>query len=135
MNKNYFRMSNHWLNLTLRFILELTVLFVVGLWGFTKGEDFSKYALAIFLPTILAVSWAVFKYPNDPKKNPVIPVSGKVRLIIEFFFFTVGVLALYSLGHPGRGADLCFIVLLHYAFSFDRVVTLFRERAIGKKSE
>ncbi|MBP6658269.1 MAG: DUF2568 domain-containing protein, partial [Bacteroidia bacterium] len=33
-------MSNHWLNLTIRFLLELTALFVVGYWGFSQGEDF-----------------------------------------------------------------------------------------------
>jgi hypothetical protein len=123
-------MSKHWLNLTVRFLLELTALYVVGDWGFSHGEDFAQYALAVFLPVIMAVCWAVFRYPNDPKKNPVIPVSGKVRLVLEFFFFLIAVLALFDLGHPGRGADLAFVVLLHYGFSYDRVLTLFREQPI-----
>lgn len=126
-------MSNHWLNLTIRFLLELTALFVVGYWGFSQGEDFFKYAMAVFLPVIMAVSWAVFRYPNDPKRNPVIPVSGKFRLVLEFVFFAVAIMALFDLGHPGRGADLAFVVLLHYGFSYDRVLALFREQPIKLK--
>ena len=126
-------MSSHWLNLTIRFLLELIALYVVGAWGFANGDDFSKYLLAVFLPVSMAVSWAVFRYPNDPKRNPVIPVSGKVRLIIEFAFFAIAIGALYDLGHPGRGADFGFIVLLHYGFSYDRVLKLFRELPIKLK--
>jgi hypothetical protein len=126
-------MSNHWLNLTFRFLLELTALFVVGYWGFSQGGDFLKYALAVFLPVTMAVCWAVFRYPNDPKKNPVIQVSGKFRLILEFAFFAIAILALYDLGHTGRGADLAFLVILHYGFSYDRVLTLFREQPIKLK--
>ncbi len=123
-------MSKHWLNQLIRFLLELTVLFIIGYWGFSHGSDFVQYFLAVFLPVTMAVCWAVFRYPNDPKKNPVIPVSGKVRLVLEFFFFFFGVIALYDLGHPGRGADLAFAVLIHYGFSYDRVLTLFREQPI-----
>lgn len=126
-------MSNHWFNLLVRFLLELTALYVVGSWGFSNGSEFSAYVLAVFLPVIMAVCWAVFRYPNDPKENPVIPVSGKVRLLLEFFFFLFAVLALYDLGHPGRGADLAFIVILHYAFSYDRVLKLFREQPFELK--
>ena len=123
-------MSKHWLNQLFRFLLELTALFCVGYWGSSQGSGFTQYVLAIFLPVIMAVSWAVFRYPNDPKINPVIPVSGKVRLLLEFFFFLFAILALYDLGHPGRGADFAFIVILHYGISYDRVLILFREQPI-----
>ncbi len=48
-------------NIALRFMLELCVLGIVGYWGFRIGTiTVIKVTLAIILPVIVAVIWALF---------------------------------------------------------------------------
>lgn len=48
-------------NIALRFMLELCVLGIVGYWGFRVGTiTVIKVALAIILPVIVAIIWALF---------------------------------------------------------------------------
>ena len=82
-------MSSNPINLAVRFLLEIFSLAVIGVWGWKQSDSWEKYVLAIGLPVIAAVIWGTFAVANDPSRsgNAPVPVSGIVRLGIEFLFF------------------------------------------------
>jgi hypothetical protein len=71
------------LDLVLRFVLELTALWLAGTWGWIAHDDPWRWILAIALPAIAAALWGTFRIPGDPKPEPPVPVGGLVRLAIE----------------------------------------------------
>lgn len=91
-----FKLGGHPLNLGLRFILEMTALFSLALWGWTQHEGWLRYLLAVGLPILFALIWGVFAVPNDPSRSgkTVVVTSGWIRLIIELTLFGSGVWAL-----------------------------------------
>ena len=119
-------MGSHPANLTLRFILELSVLISSGAWGYKQGTGFFKILLAIFIPALLATIWGVFAVPDDPSRsgNTVIATPGIVRLFMELAIFAFGTWTFYSLGYSKIGYVFGAIVLLHYILSYDRVLWL-----------
>src|ERR1700744_2858288 len=76
------------INLAVRFLLELAMLFVLSWWGWR----FHGIVTAIGLPVAAAVMWGVFRIPNDPKAAPV-AVPGVVRLALEWGLFGFAVWA------------------------------------------
>jgi len=66
------------INLFVRFVLELSALIVVGIWGYRLSDGWTKYLLAIGLPLIMAAIWGIFAVPNDPSRsgNTVIVTPG-----------------------------------------------------------
>lgn len=116
-------MGSHPINLLFRFILELLVLGITGLWGFRQGSGLQGFLLAVFLPILLALIWGVFTVPGDPTRSGRAPVAtpGFIRLFIELGIFTFAVWELYDLGY----SVLCFafglLVAVHYALSYDRI--------------
>ena len=119
-------MSNNWLNLIIRFFLELMALYSIGLYFFTWGEGYIQYFLAFVIPIVLAVSWAMFRYPNDPKKEPIFPIGGKSRLFFEACFFTLAIYGLNKIGHANWSKYLLYAVLFHYFVSYDRIYRLWK---------
>ena len=67
-------MSNNPLNLGLRFILELVMLYALGFWGWTRHAGFLRYLLTIGLPLLAAGLWGVFRVPEDASANGKAPV-------------------------------------------------------------
>jgi len=118
-------MSSHPINLALRFLLELAALAAVAVWGWRTGDGWLRYALAIGLPLVLAVVWAVFRVPNDPGPAPV-ATPGVARLIIELAFFGFAAWALYDIGALAPCLLLSLTVIAHYVTSYDRVLRLIR---------
>ena len=118
-------MSNHPVNLAVRFFLELAALFAIGYAGWTQNDGILRPLIGLGLPVFAAVMWGVFRYPNDPGKPPV-EVSGPVRLLLEAVFFGLAVILLASAGHPIGAAILGIMVVLNYAASYDRVRHLLR---------
>ena len=116
-------MSNNPINLAVRFILELTVLIVIGIWGATNFNGFYSYAIGLGTPIILATLWGVFAVPNDPSRSgkTVIKTPGSIRLIFELLFFTAGAYALYSLNYINLFYAFSLITILHYLVSIDRI--------------
>jgi hypothetical protein len=113
-------MSNHPLNLLLRFCLEIAALLAMGYAGWTQNQGILQPLIGIGVPVFAAVMWGVFRYPNDPRKPPV-EVSGIVRLLLEAVFFTSAVVLLASAGQMTAAAILGGLVVLHYLVSYDRV--------------
>ena len=115
-------MSQHPINLALRFILEMIGLFAMGLWGWRQGEGVMRFVFALALPVLASVLWGTFRVPGDKSssgKAPV-PVSGFVRLLLELVFFGFAAWALFTV-QPVLGWVFAIVVFIHYAASYDRV--------------
>ena len=116
-------MGSHPINLTVRFLLELIVLVVAGMWGWKQTDSWLKFVLVISVPLLLATVWGVFNVPDDPSRSGNAPliVPGLVRLLIELAFFGFGVWALYQMGYHQWSTVLAIVVLIHYLVSYDRI--------------
>ncbi|MCB0653875.1 MAG: YrdB family protein [Saprospiraceae bacterium] len=119
-------MSSNPINLAVRFLLEIFSLAVIGVWGWKQSDSWEKYVLAIGLPVIAAVIWGTFAVANDPSRsgNAPVPVSGIVRLGIEFLFFGFATWALYNMESNQLSLVLGALVLVHYVISYDRIFWL-----------
>lgn len=113
-------LSNHPINLTVRFLLELAALGGIGYWGYAQFEGVPQVLLCVGLPIIAATLWGVFRVNGDPKDAPV-PVKGFVRLGLEFAFFAAAVILLAVANQPILALILGGITLVHYIVSVDRV--------------
>ena len=120
-------MSANPVNLVVRFVLELVVLYALFRWGWTTNQGVLRWLLAVGLPLIAAAAWGVFRVPNDGGA-PVVQVPGLVRLALEFVYFSAGVAALWYSGAQNWAIGLAVVVLAHYALSYDRVARLIRLR-------
>ncbi|GAA1955162.1 YrdB family protein [Kitasatospora viridis] len=81
-------------NLALAFLLELAVLFSVGLWGFTLSPRLPVKLLAgVGGPLLMVVLWSVFGAPGAPAA-----LHGGIRLAFEVCWFGLGVVALALAG-------------------------------------
>lgn len=82
------------LNLALRFMLELILLFSIGYWGFHYGTGLlAQAALGIGLPLLAAVIWGM---TISPKARVKLPLA--VVLLIEFLIFATAVACLIDSG-------------------------------------
>jgi len=122
-------MGSHPVNLLLRFLLELAALGIIGYWGFKFTESWYKYMLMLAIPLLIATLWATFAVPDDPSRsgNAPVPISGMLRLILEFSFFGVALWALYDLSYPISAMILGIIILTHYIVSYDRIIWLMKQ--------
>ena len=121
-------MSQNPINLTVRFILEMVALVALGYGGWHATDSWLRYVLAIGLPLLMAVLWGGFRPPNEPHhpSHATIPVSGKVRLLIEALAFGGGAWGFFSTGATITAWVFTIIVIVHYALSYDRVAWLLR---------
>lgn len=119
-------MSANPINLAVRFLLEIISLIVIGLWGWKQSDHWVRYVLAIGLPVVAALIWGIFAIANDPSRsgNAPVPVSGIVRLCIEFLFFGLAVWALHSMKSNQLSLVLGVLVVVHYLISYDRIFWL-----------
>ena len=103
------------INLAVRFLLELAMLFVLSWWGWR----FHGIVTAIGLPVAAAVMWGVFRIPNDPKAAPV-AVPGVVRLALEWGLFGFAVMSCGTL------RELFSIAMRYFALTMMQIqLTLF----------
>ncbi len=121
-------MSSNPINLAVRFLLELTSLFVMGYWGWTQHNGVLRFVLTIGLPLLAAVVWGTFRVPDDASssgKAPV-PVPGWVRLMMELGFFAVATWMLFDAGNVTAGWVFGMAWFVHYIVSHDRIFWLVR---------
>ena len=119
-------MSNHPLNLAVRFALELVILYVLARWGWQKGDGAMRYVLAIGLPLLMAVLWGSFRVEGDHGKGWVF-VPGTWRLILELGLFSAAAWCLLDLRITKWAWVFVMISVLHYAVSYDRVLMLLKK--------
>lgn len=112
------------MNLVLRFILELVVLVTVGVVLWTDLSGVWRWVGVVGGPLVLIFLWGVFNVPGDPSRGggAPVPVSGRVRLGLEFGYFALGVIAL-ALASGAYWPPVVFgvLVIVHYVLSLDRV--------------
>lgn len=116
-------MSKNQLLLLIRFLMELSALAIVAMWGWHYTTTWTKYLLAIGFPVIAATIWGVFRIPNDPKPAPV-EVPGILRLSYELFLFGFSTWALYSMGYITYSYVMGIVIILSYVGSYDRTIKM-----------
>ncbi|MCP4535685.1 MAG: YrdB family protein [Chloroflexi bacterium] len=121
-------MGSHPINLAIRFLLEISALLAMGVWGWRQSESWFRFFLALGIPMIIAIVWGTFTVPNDPSRSgkAPIPVPGILRLAIELVIFLLATWALYDLGATRSSWALGIMVTVHYVTSYDRILWLIR---------
>lgn len=93
------------LNLVIRFLLELCILWAVGYWGLRTGSTWlGQVGWGIGAPLLIAVLWGCFGAPKA-----IFPIHGLLLLGFEVVIFGAGPLALYAAGRPALA--LAFVVI------------------------
>ena len=117
------------INLAVRFLLEMSGLVALGMWGWTRGDGVLKYVLALAVPLIAAVIGGIFAVPDDPSRSGNAPISvpGLVRIVLELAFFASVVWALFAMHQSIFGWLFGVIVVVHYLVSYERVSWLLRQ--------
>jgi hypothetical protein len=117
------------INLAVRFILEMSGLITLGVWGWDKGDGVFKFVFALCIPVIAAIIWGIFAVVGDPSRsgNAPIIVPGVIRLILELTFFTLVVSTLFVMRHSTLAWLFAVIVVIHYLVSYERVTWLLRQ--------
>lgn len=122
-------MGSNPINLAVRFILEMTGLVTIGLWGWNQAEGILRFVLALGIPFLAAVLWGTFAVPDDPSRSGKtgVPVPGIIRLLLELAFFGSATLALFVMDLTTLSWIYGIAVLVHYVVSYDRVAWLVRQ--------
>jgi hypothetical protein len=95
------------LNLAIRFILELILLFSIGYWGFHYGSGLmAQAALGIGLPLLAAVIWGMSISPKAKVKLPFAAV-----LLIECVIFAIAVACQIASGFVTFAIVFALVVL------------------------
>lgn len=125
-------MGSHPLNLIIRFLLEISALISVGMWGWKQSDGWLRFVLSIGLPVMLAVIWGTFAVPNDPSRSGAAPIvtPGIIRLAIELGFFAFATWSLYDIGLDKVSLALGITVIIHYIISYDRIIWLMSQYPI-----
>jgi hypothetical protein len=107
----------------LRLILEFWALIAFGYWGLNQDFGLFNYVLMLILPIGAAALWGIFAVPNDPSRSggAPVPVSGAVRLLLEFLIFGSAFLALYVEELLYLSLIFGFLVIIHYILAHERV--------------
>jgi len=123
-------MGSHPINLILRFLLEISALVSVGVWGWKVSDGWIRFVLSIGIPIILSIIWGIFAVPNDPSRSGSAPVvtPGVIRFGIELGFFAFAIWSLYDMGLKKLSLFFGVIVALHYIVSYDRITWLLSQK-------
>ncbi len=117
-------MGSHPLNLGFRLVLELAALVGLGFGGYALAwAGWGAVVLTIVPPVAAAMVWGTFAVPEDPSRSgrAPVPVSGRVRLVIESVVFAAAAAAFLLADMPVAVAVLGVGVIAHYALSLDRI--------------
>jgi hypothetical protein len=118
-------MSNHPLNLALRFALELAMLFAFAYWGWTQHEGVWRILWGAGMPLVASAIWGVFRTRGDHGKG-LLDVPGPVRLLTEWALFALAVALYGTAGRYAAASIMGLLVILHYMASYDRVAWLLK---------
>lgn len=119
-------MGSHPINLAIRFLIELSELILMGIWGWKQGDGWIRFVLVVGIPILAAAIWGTFAVPDDPSRSGAapIPVPGILRLALDVAFFAFATWILYDLGFSRLYWVLGLIVAIHYLVSYDRIMWL-----------
>jgi hypothetical protein len=120
-------MSQNPLNLAIRFILEILALVAIGAWARVLFPSALGFVLMILMPLLAATAWGIFNVKDDSSRSgkAPVPVPGFVRLLLELALFASATWALLIL-NPTYGWIFGTVTLVHYIFSYDRILWLLK---------
>ena len=123
-------MSKNPINLALRFLLELAAIVAFGAWGYSLSDGGLRFIYALLLVLVFAALWGVFAVKGDPSRSgkTVVATPGVVRLLLELMLFGAATWMLFNLGHTLPASFYGTVVILHYAFSWDRIAWLLKQK-------
>lgn len=102
------------INLGLRFLLELALLYSFGYWGFHVAHGIlAGIGLGLGIPLLVAILWGLFL---SPKASVQISAPGRLGLEMVLFGFAVG--ALYSLGFTSASMIFGMVFILNRYFLY-----------------
>jgi hypothetical protein len=119
-------MNDHPINLLVRFLLEITLLFIFANWGWRAFEEVNKYLMAIGLPLGVAIVWGVFRVEGDPGKA-IVAIPGWLRLMYELLVFASAAFFLFRMNQDKWSYIFIFVSTIHYLASYDRIVWLLKK--------
>lgn len=98
-------------NLAIRFALELAALAAIGYWGYEAASGtLMRFVLMLGAPLTAAAVWGLFVAPKA-----AIPVSGRLRLLLQFGVFGAAALALLDTGPQRLALLFAAIVIVNAA--------------------
>ena len=121
----------HPLNLVLRFLLELALIFIGGYWAFeTWAGSFLQWPTTIVIPLVIICIWGLFNVPGDPSRSgkAPIPISGINRLLIEIALFGLGFYFFYDLNLKSLALCFFFSFIMHNSLASDRIIWLLKQK-------
>jgi hypothetical protein len=119
-------MSKNPINLVIRFLLEISALISMGIWGWQQSDGILRYVFAFGVPLIAAAVWGTFRVPNDPGKASIV-IPGLLRLAYEVVFFGFATWALMDANYVELAWVIAVILVIHYIISYDRVIWLIKQ--------
>jgi hypothetical protein len=116
-------------NLALRFSLEVIALGALGWWAWAQTESWWRAPLAVGVVVLTATLWGTFAVPNDPSRggSGLIQVPGIARLVLELLVFGGATYALNALGRQTLASVFAILVVVHYAWSYERLAWLIKQ--------
>jgi hypothetical protein len=97
----------------LRFLLELGTLAAVAYGGWSAGDGWWRWLLALAAPLAVAVVWGRFMAPKSAMR-----VADPTRLVLEVLIFGSAVVALAATSHPIWAGVFAGLTALHLALTF-----------------
>ena len=116
-------------NLALRFSLEVVALGALGWWAWAQTESWWRAPLAVGVVLLTATLWGTFAVADDPSRggSGLVQVPGIARLVLELLVSGSAAYALNALGRPTLAIVFLAFVVVHYAWSYERVAWLIRQ--------
>ena len=106
------------LNATLAFLLELAMIVALGYWGYQSSDSgVLKWLLAIGLPLVAMVIWAMYFAPKANRRLSIMPGA-----LLSLGMFLLAALALYT-AHQSAAA----MVLAAFAIVNRTLVLMWRQ--------
>lgn len=120
-------MSQHPINLGVRFLLELAALVAYGMLGWHLGSNlFLKVVLALAFVVLAALLWGLPAVAGDrgrSEKGPLM-VPGWVRLVVETGVFVGAVWSFYIAGVGIVGFWFAIVAIVQCLTAYDRILWL-----------
>ena len=99
------------LNLGIRFLLEIAMLFALGWIGAEIGSSWVvSVPLAIAFPLLAALVWGFFVAPKASRR-----LTDPVRLLVELVLFAAASVGLALVGHPLLAAVFAVVTAVNIA--------------------
>ena len=120
-------MSQHPINLAVRFLLELAALVAYGMLGWHLGSSlFLKVVLALVFVVLAALLWGLPAVAGDRGRSDkgALMVPGWVRLIVETGVFVGAVWSFYSVGASIAGFWFGVVAIVQCLTAYDRILWL-----------